>query len=151
HKGSEILRDAEIRVNGPFTADSSFALISLMLDLFLRSAPVVLALKLDLGARLLYLTGLRCALVACLLPLFRRVAIALGVGFVLTELTIAYTKRAKNAPVESVSVAENPTLEAPAVIKRRTAGFPGSRIWRRAINTMRPRAMSTIRRTAAAT
>src|SRR5262249_47703808 len=151
YKGSEILRDAEIRVNGPFTADSSFALISLLLALFLRSAPIVFGLKLALGARLFYLTGLGCALVACLMPLFRSVAIALGVGFLLTELTIAYTKKAKNAPVESGSVAENPTVEAPAGIKRRTAGLPGSRIWWRAMNTMRPRAMSTIRRTAAAT
>ena len=95
YKGSELLRDAEIRVNGPFSADSSFAVISLLLALFLRSARRVFRIKMDSAARLLYFIGLACAVVACLLPLFRSVAIALGAAWILIEFTIAYIKNLK--------------------------------------------------------
>jgi O-antigen ligase len=77
YEGSELVREGELRVNGPFIADSSFAVVSLMLVVFLRSAPRMFKLRFDLSARVLYGIGLAGAIVSCLLPLFRAVAITL--------------------------------------------------------------------------
>jgi len=78
YEGSEIIREGELRVNGPFITDTSFAIVSLLLALFLRSAPRMFSLKLDSTARLLYGIGIIAAILACLLPLFRAVAVALA-------------------------------------------------------------------------
>jgi O-antigen ligase len=77
YEGSELVREGELRVNGPFIADSSFAVVSLMLVVFLRSAPRMFRLRFDLSARVLYGIGIAGAIVSCLLPLFRAVAITL--------------------------------------------------------------------------
>jgi O-antigen ligase len=77
YDGSQIVREGELRVNGPFITDSTFAVVSLMLALFLRSAPRIFRLRFDFSARVLYGIGIAAAVVSCLLPLFRAVAIAL--------------------------------------------------------------------------
>jgi hypothetical protein len=79
YEGSEIIREGELRVNGPFIADTSFAIISLMMALFLRSAPRMFNLEFDSSARILYSLGIAAAIASCLLPLFRAVAIALAI------------------------------------------------------------------------
>jgi len=76
-KGSEIVREGERRVNGPFLSDSSFAVICLLLFVFLQAAPRMFHLRLDRGARLVYASALVAAVLGALLPLFRAVAIAL--------------------------------------------------------------------------
>jgi O-antigen ligase len=83
YKGSEIVREGERRVNGPFAADSSFAIICLMLFLFLQAAPRLFRVRLDRTARLIYLSALTSAALGALLPLFRAVAIALVVCWIL--------------------------------------------------------------------
>src|SRR5215471_2781543 len=77
YEGSELVREGELRVNGPFITDSSFAVVSLMLALFLRLAPRMFKLRFDLSARVLYGVAIVAAIVSCLLPLFRAVAMAL--------------------------------------------------------------------------
>ena len=83
YKGSEIVREGERRVNGPFAADSSFSIICLMLLLFLQAAPRLFHVRLDRTARLIYLGALTSAALGALLPLFRAVAIALIVCWIL--------------------------------------------------------------------
>jgi hypothetical protein len=77
YKGSELLREGEFRVNGPFVADTSYAVISLLLAVFLLAAPRILAPK-TARLKLALAIGTQPALVATLLPLFRAVAFALG-------------------------------------------------------------------------
>lgn len=76
-KGAEIVREGERRVNGPFAIDSSFAVICLMLLVFLKAAPRMFHLRLDRGAKLVYAGSLIAAALGALLPLFRAVALAL--------------------------------------------------------------------------
>ena len=83
YKGSEIVREGERRVNGPFAADSSFSIICLMLFLFLQAAPRLFRVRMDQTARLIYLGALTSAALGALLPLFRAVAIALVVCWIL--------------------------------------------------------------------
>jgi hypothetical protein len=92
YEGSELIREGELRVNGPFITDTSFAIISLMLTLFLRSAPRMFNLKFDLSARILYAIGIAAAIVSCLLPLFRAVAIALAVCWAVQGIVTAGTE-----------------------------------------------------------
>ena len=70
-------------MNGPFAADSSFAIICLMLFLFLQAAPRLFRVRLDRTARLIYLGALTSAALGALLPLFRAVAIAIVVCWIL--------------------------------------------------------------------
>jgi len=79
YQGSEIMREGEPRVNGPFITDTSFAIISLVVALFLRSAPRIFALRFDRSAGVLYRLGMAAAILACLLPLFRSVGVALAI------------------------------------------------------------------------
>lgn len=88
YKGSEVLREGERRVNGPFASDSSFAIISLLLTLFLRAAPRLFNLKFDRSARILYLCALAASAIATLLPLFRSVAVALILCLALLEILL---------------------------------------------------------------
>ena len=85
YKGSELIREGERRVNGPFAADSSYAIISLFLALFLQVAPRLLRVKLDRTTRLLYSCALAAAVLASLLSLFRATAIALVIGFIIVK------------------------------------------------------------------
>jgi hypothetical protein len=78
-KGAELMREGERRVNGPFATDSSFAVICLMLFIFLQAAPAIFRLRLDRSGKLVYTISLVAAALGALLPLFRSVAIALVV------------------------------------------------------------------------
>lgn len=78
-KGAEIMRAGERRVNGPFVADSSFAVTCLMLFVFLQAAPRMFHLRLDRTAKLVYASSIVAAAIGALLPLFRAVGIALVV------------------------------------------------------------------------
>jgi O-antigen ligase len=75
-KGSELIRAGERRVNGPFTSDSSYAIICLMLSVFLASAPRLLGTGLDRSARLVFHAALVSTIIASLLPMFRIVGVA---------------------------------------------------------------------------
>lgn len=79
YKGAEIVREGERRVNGPFVADSSFAIICLMLFLFLLAAPRLFRVRFDRTGKLVYASALAAAGLGALLPLFRGVALALVV------------------------------------------------------------------------
>lgn len=85
-KGAEIVREGERRVNGPFASDSSFAVICLLLFVFLQAAPRMFRLRLDRGAKLVYASSLVAAVLGALIPLFRTVAIALVVCWVFSNL-----------------------------------------------------------------
>lgn len=76
-KGAEIVREGERRVNGPFATDSSFAVICLLLFVFLQAAPRMFRLRLDRGAKMVYASSLAAAVLGALLPLFRAVGLAL--------------------------------------------------------------------------
>ena len=76
-KGAHFVREGERRVNGPFSTDTSFAVICLMLFLFLLAAPRMFRVRLDRVARLVYAIALAAAALGALLPLFRTVAVAL--------------------------------------------------------------------------
>lgn len=78
YQGSAIVREGEIRVNGPFSSDSSYAGISLLITLFLLAAPKILRVKMDGSAQFIYLCSLGAALASCLLPVFRTIALALA-------------------------------------------------------------------------
>lgn len=84
-KGAEIVREGERRVNGPFFTDSSFAVICLLLFVFLQAAPRMFNLRLDRAAKLVYTSSLVAALLGALLPLFRAVAIALVVCWIFLQ------------------------------------------------------------------
>lgn len=77
YKGSELVREGERRVNGPFAADSSYAIICLMLFLVLRAAPRLFRVQLDRAGKLVYWCALAAVGLGALLPMFRAVAIAL--------------------------------------------------------------------------
>ncbi len=77
-KGAEIVREGERRVNGPFATDSSFAVICLLLFVFLQAAPRMFQLRLDRGAKLVYASSMAAAVLGALLPLFRAVGLALA-------------------------------------------------------------------------
>ena len=83
YKGSELVREGERRVNGPFASDSSYAIICLSISTFLLAAPRVFRVRMDSGARLLYTLALAAVVVASLLPLFRAVLLALAVCWVI--------------------------------------------------------------------
>jgi O-antigen ligase len=77
YKGSELVREGERRVNGPFASDSSYAIICLLLFLFLVTAPRLIRAKFDRTARLVYVCATAAAAVGAALSLFRVVAFAL--------------------------------------------------------------------------
>ena len=82
YKGSELVREGERRVNGPFAADSSFAIICLMLFLFLQAAPRLLRVRFDRAGKLVYVCATAAAALGALLSLFRVVAFALVVCWI---------------------------------------------------------------------
>ena len=88
YKGSELVREGERRINGPFASDSSYSIICLILFLFLLAAPGLFRARFDRTARLIYIAALASSAFGALLPLFRASAIALVVCFLmLTWLT----------------------------------------------------------------
>jgi hypothetical protein len=85
-EGSLLVRESEVRVNGPFQIDSSFSVIGLLLVVFLRAGPRLLKLNLDRGALVINWFGIACAAAAALMPLYRVAAIALVGSWLLVEI-----------------------------------------------------------------
>jgi len=85
YKGSRLVRAGELRINGPFAADASYAIIALMLFLFLRAAPEALSVRFDRTSRLFYEFALAAAAIASLLPMFRTIAVALLASWMIVE------------------------------------------------------------------
>jgi O-antigen ligase len=85
YKGSEIVREGERRVNGPFATDSSYAIICLMFFLFLLAAPRMFRLRFDRSGKLVYALALASAALGALLPAFRAVALALIICWIVME------------------------------------------------------------------
>ncbi|HYP28402.1 MAG TPA: O-antigen ligase family protein [Blastocatellia bacterium] len=83
YKGSELVREGERRVNGPFASDSSYAIICLLISTFLLAAPKIFRVRMDAGAQLLHALALSSVVIATLLPLFRAVAFALAIGWII--------------------------------------------------------------------
>ena len=77
YKGSLIIREAEVRVNGPYASDSSYAIISLLLGIFLLELPGMMGLRLDKSARLAHLLAAAAALISSCLPLYRVIPISI--------------------------------------------------------------------------
>ena len=99
YKGSQLLREGELRVNGPFVADTSFALISLLLAVFLLGAPRILT-RLGSRSRLVAALGALPAIVAAFLPLFRAVAVTLAICWAMMLMLNGRKRQAK--PVSEV-------------------------------------------------
>lgn len=108
YKGSELIREGEYRVNGPFASDSSFAIISLILALFLSAAPKILNVRLDTGARLLHALAFAAGLGASLLPLFRIVAAALVISWFVLEAGSTRFHRRANSPEKDLRTRDDP-------------------------------------------
>jgi hypothetical protein len=102
YKGSTVFREGELRVNGPFASDSSYAIICLLVTLFLRLLPSLLKIKFDRSGRFVYFCGLAASGIATLLPLFRTVVFALVLCWLAIEYCI-HTKRLlrMNAAIET--------------------------------------------------
>jgi O-antigen ligase len=86
YKGSELIREGERRVNGPFASDSSYAIICLLLFLFLLALPRLFRIRFDRTTRVLYAGALVAVALATLLPLFRTTAIALALCWILLQV-----------------------------------------------------------------
>ncbi|HXG93563.1 MAG TPA: O-antigen ligase family protein [Blastocatellia bacterium] len=93
YKGSELVREGELRVNGPFAADASYSIICLLLAVFLIAAPRAFNARLDRAAQFVLRTAIAAAIAASLFPLFRAVAAALI--FCLIVLRIAASRDAQ--------------------------------------------------------
>ncbi len=87
YKGSELIREGELRVNGPFASDSSHAILCLLIAVFLAFAPRVLNVKLDRAARLVYGFALAASVVASMLPRYRVVAATMIVCWLIFAAT----------------------------------------------------------------
>jgi len=86
YKGSELVREGERRVNGPFAADSSFAIICLFVFVLLQAAPSLVRLKMDRAARFFTTGALVAAAAAVLLPMFRSAVIALAACWLIVRV-----------------------------------------------------------------
>jgi O-antigen ligase len=115
YKGSEIFRDREVRVNGPYLSDSSFAAICLMLALFLRAAPAALRVRFDRSAHFVYLCAVVAVSLGVLLVLFRTVAAALIVCWIGFEILNRNRTRA-NAAQQTKRLAVYASLIAVAFV-----------------------------------
>jgi O-antigen ligase len=118
-KGAELMREGERRVNGPFATDSSFAVICLMLFIFLQAAPRIFRLRLDRTGKLVYTSSLVAAALGALLPLFRAVAIALVVCWIFLK----WPARERNRQSRSLAGNRSFLLGASAVILIALAGW----------------------------
>ena len=76
YKGSELVREGELRVNGPFASDSSYAIICLLIAVFLAFALRAFNARLDRAARLVYGFAIAASIAASMLSRFRMVAAA---------------------------------------------------------------------------
>ena len=107
YRGSSVLREGELRVNGPFAADSSYAIICLLVTLFLRLLPRLLQIKFDKSGRFIYVGALVSSAVATLLPLFRSVALALVLCWLAIEYLILARQKADAARETTEPKSEN--------------------------------------------
>ncbi len=82
YKGAELVREGERRVNGPFLADSSFAIVCLILFLFLQAAPKLIRVRFDRAGKLVYACATAAAALGAFLSLFRAVAFALVICWI---------------------------------------------------------------------
>jgi hypothetical protein len=94
-EGSALVREREIRVNGPFASDSSYAVICLVLAVFLRAGPRLLGVRLDATARLLHACSVAAAALASMLPLYRVVVGALIAAWLVIEFAMAEGSKRK--------------------------------------------------------
>ena len=101
YKGSELIREGERRVNGPFAADSSYAIICLLVTLLLFAMPRMLRLKFDTTGRVVYAGALAAGVVASLLPLFRSVALALVICWAIIEIGLVKQRASEGVAGES--------------------------------------------------
>jgi O-antigen ligase len=92
-KGSELIREGERRVNGPFPADISFALISVLFALLLLALPRLFNISMDRTARLVYWLSIAAAAAASVLPKFRSVALALLAGGIIFGMSVARKRK----------------------------------------------------------
>jgi O-antigen ligase len=104
YKGSDLVRERELRINGPFASDSSYAIICLLVALFLRAAPRLLKITFDKSARFIYFLGLAAIIIATFLPFFRATIVALGLCLLIIEILIHLkrqptTDQSANLPV----------------------------------------------------
>ncbi len=115
YKGAEILRDREIRVNGPFLSDSSFAAICLLLALFLRAAPAAFRVRFDPSAHFVYMCAVIAASLGVLLVLFRTVAVALVACWAGLEI-LSRNRAGANASQQAKKLAVYASLIVAALI-----------------------------------
>ncbi len=87
YKGSELIREGELRVNGPFASDSSYAIICLLIAVFLAFAPRALGVRLDRAARLTYGIAIAAAIAGSMLPQFRVVAASVVICWIIFAAT----------------------------------------------------------------
>jgi O-antigen ligase len=87
YSGSELIREGELRVNGPFASDSSYAIICMLIAVFLAFAPRALNVRLDRAAKLTYGFAIAASIAAAMLPQFRVVAAAMLVCWLIFAAT----------------------------------------------------------------
>jgi hypothetical protein len=129
YKGSTLIREGELRVNGPFASDSSYAIICLLLTLFLRLLPSLLNIKFDKSGRFVYACALVASAIATLLPLFRTVAVTLVLCWLAIEYFI-HTKRPLKAPEKDRLAALEAGATTEVSILALPAGSSGNRLRR---------------------
>lgn len=123
YKGSELLREGERRVNGPYAADSSYAIICLLIALFSLVMPRLIRLRFDTSGRLVYVLGLAAGVVATLLPLFRSVALALLICWAIIEIGLAKQRTAEGKEGEQ----ENPDVFS--VLPSSLRAYSSTQMW----------------------
>jgi hypothetical protein len=110
YRGAAIVREAEIRVNGPFASDSSYAIICLLFAVFLRIAPRVFGVHFDRGANFAHKLTIAFAIIASLLPLYRIVAVSLFVCWIITEGVFSSAVVARRHALERVLARSKPII-----------------------------------------
>jgi hypothetical protein len=116
YKGSELMREGERRINGPFATDSSYSIICLMLFLFLLAAPGLLRARFDRTARVIYIAALASSAFGALLPLFRAIAIALIACFILLIWLTRDTRRPSRVNRSRLEARLSPASAAPVIL-----------------------------------
>lgn len=87
YSGSELIREGELRVNGPFASDSSYAIICMLIAVFLAFAPQAFNVRVDRAAKLIYGFAIAASIAASMLPQFRVVAAAVLVCWLIFAAT----------------------------------------------------------------
>ncbi|HYL98911.1 MAG TPA: O-antigen ligase family protein [Blastocatellia bacterium] len=98
YKGAELIREGELRVNGPFASDSSYSVISALLFIFLAAAPRIFQLKFDFGGRVVYWLSVAACAISAMFPFFRATAVALAVSWIFLEVAARRTAAWEQRP-----------------------------------------------------